>query len=180
VPHRATRQVLWPDQKGPFEITLDFRPLEGRMECVRFEVRLLWWDRPRPVTASLVRSIPLAKLIDRERSTFAPQRWEWPSDPAWAAADRRLWVARKRPKGGGRPPKYDVNHYVEVVRIYGEAYARNRTSTRAVAAHFRVSETAAAKWVAKARKLGLLLPTTRGKARAVEPAKRTTARRKKR
>jgi transposase len=49
-----------------------------------------------------------------------------------------------------------------------------------VAAHFRVSETAAAKWVAKARKLGLLLPTTRGKARAVEPAKRTTARRKKR
>ena len=55
------------------------------------------------------------------------------------------------------------------LRVYGKAYSKNKTPTRAVARHFRVTESAAAKWVAKCRNdLGLLPKTTRGRAKVVD------------
>ena len=88
----------------------------------------------------------------------------------WIGQEVTVKVTRR----GGRPPKYGPEHWQDVARIYREAYEKtpNRTPTRAVARHFskvwkkQVSETAAAKWVARCRALGLLPKTTQGKPRA--------------
>lgn len=46
--------------------------------------------------------------------------------------------------------------------MYDIACARGEPPTRAVADHFKVSRTAAAKWVARCRGKGLLPPTRQG------------------
>jgi transposase len=50
-----------------------------------------------------------------------------------------------------------------VADIYRDALEHGEAPTSAVAAKFVVSKSAAAKWVAKCRKLGLLPPTTQGR-----------------
>jgi hypothetical protein len=83
---------------------------------------------------------------------------------------REAWSSERT--GRGRPPKYGLDHFEDVARVYRGAFARNRTPTRGVARHFEVTESTAAKWVARCRALGLLPKTTRGRARIVDPPKR--------
>lgn len=151
-----------------------------------------------PVTATLLRALPLGRLIDENRSSFAPSaQWialgteqrkavlaaareagvdldrsgprEWmAAAPAGLLAEInedqqvRPWV-RDRPKGG-RPPTYPPDHYRKVAVVYREAYARGEAPRQAVASHFDVAETTAAKWIVRARKLGALRRTSRGRA----------------
>ena len=172
--------IRWPKPSGPYEVTLHFEWLDGRWECAGVDVRAIdaTGIKPEIVTASLLRSLPLARLIDKHLVTFKTGLTFQDSDGSVYTIETGDYTAK--PRRGGRPAKYGVEHYVKVARIYREAYARNRTPTRAVAARFKVSETAAAKWVAKCRtpELGLLPPTTRGKARAVGPTNPKGARRK--
>ena len=86
---------------------------------------------------------------------------DWDAAP-WAAGQKEQW----EPKPTGRPPMYGPEHFAKVASIYREAYAAGKTPTRVVARRFKTTEAAAAKWVAKCRTIGLLPPTTRGKARA--------------
>lgn len=219
--HYSLKVMRWPDPDrwdSPFEITLHFGWVEGRMECVGLDVRsfqmlpgagiadmeaLVGSTSPEPVTSSVLRSIPLGHLIDEARTEVlrqAEQRREalrkrgpmtlrrikaeikrrgyfvYPIERTemrqWVSEDVRrdeqIWAKEPR---RGRPPTYGLQHFEQVARIYREAYAAGRTPTRAVARHFKVSHTAAAKWVGRSRALGLLPATTRGRARAVEPSK---------
>jgi hypothetical protein len=52
------------------------------------------------------------------------------------------------------------DHLKEVAAIYGEAHGAGAAPTRAVQHHFGVSHSTAAKWAGRARKQGLLAPTT--------------------
>jgi hypothetical protein len=139
--------------------------------------------QPAVVTASLLRSIRLAELIDKHFVTFKTRLTSQDSDGTVYTIETGDYTATRR--RGGPPPKYGPEHFAEVARVYREAYSNNRKPTRAVAQHFTrklrhgVSESAAAKWVFRCRNLGLLPQTTRGKARAVEPSKRKRTRRKK-
>lgn len=177
---RATSGFRWPDRNGPFEITLHWLPIEGRMECAGIDIRSfrrlpgqdqrkLYGSEPQAVTTSVLRSIPLARIIDEHRARLR----DWPSQSRIgelvpARVRRTMWKPGKR----GRPPTYGPEHFEEVARVYREAYEINRTPTRHVARHFKTTESAAAKWVARCRELGLLPKTTRGRARVVEPKRR--------
>jgi hypothetical protein len=71
-------------------------------------------------------------------------------------------VQASRPRAGRRPT-YGPEHYAEVARIYTAAWRNRASPTKAVEAWGSVSYPTAAKWVAKARALGLLPPTTKGR-----------------
>jgi hypothetical protein len=175
----VTGPIRWPKPSGPYEVTLRFEWIDGRWECTGVDVRAVdaAGAKPEIVTASLLRSLPLGRLIDKHLVTF---KTAITTEDIDGTVYRFESDYTGRPKRGGRPVKYGPEHYVEVARTYREAYERRRTPTRAVAARFKVSETAAAKWVAKCRDLGLLPQTTKGKARVVGPTKRKGTRRKKR
>jgi hypothetical protein len=164
------------------ELTFHFLPIAGRMECVGVDVRSftgpvehprrLAGSEPRSVTTSDLRSLRFAQLIDEARRDLGRFQFAELGDPDW---DEAPWASGQdeEPKRG-RPPAYGPDHFVEVAHVYREAFARGRAPTRAVAQQFHVSESTAAKWVARCRRpeLGLLPPTTRGRARAVEESDR--------
>jgi hypothetical protein len=74
----------------------------------------------------------------------------------------RVLGASERPLRGVSP-RYGPAHFALVSQVYREAVAGgSATPTRAVAATFSISRSTAAKWVARARGLGLLAATSRG------------------
>jgi hypothetical protein len=153
---------------GPFELTLFFEWVQGRMECVGLDIRPFskpGRSDPEPLTTSRLRAIRLGGLIEKYRPKVPDQTLSGvtfqkaPTFPKGALSRRR-----------GRRPKYGPEHYVEVARVYREGYKRNKTPTRYVARHFRTTPSAAAKWVAKCRAYGFLPKTKQGSARS-EPRK---------
>jgi hypothetical protein len=161
---REVHPIRWQTKDGPYDVTLRFAPIEGRMECVGVDVQVVPGPRPRLVTAVALHSIPLGRLIEKRRKEAGDVLVTvGGGQVTWTGQEVTVKVTRH----GGRPPKYGPEHWDEVARVYHEGF-QNRTPTRAVARHFKVSDTAAAKWIAKCRKLGLLPETTRGKARVVQ------------
>ena len=79
-------------------------------------------------------------------------------------ARKRLKQLHKPRKGGRRA--LPLEHWEDVASAYTTAHLERKSPTKAVAEEFNISYSAAAKKVAKCRQLGLLPPTTRGKAKA--------------
>jgi hypothetical protein len=67
----------------------------------------------------------------------------------------------------GKPrAKHDADHWARVADFYrAHAGIASASPTLAVAEEWKVSKTAAAKWIAKCRARGLLPPTQKGVAR---------------
>lgn len=61
-----------------------------------------------------------------------------------------------------RTATYGSKHFAEVATVYREALAESNAPTMAVAKHFDTTKSAAAKWVARARAMGLLPPARKG------------------
>jgi hypothetical protein len=180
---QVTPPVPWKGAGGTYEVVLRFASVEGRMECVGVDVEPVPRGT-RVLTAVALRSIPLGKLVEKRRPkpgdvnvSVEPGGIVWkggevnatvtPSTVAAVAAVGAPTVSgTAAARRGGRPPKYGPEHWQKVADVYRTAFAGKRlTPTRAVARRFKVSQSAAAKWVAKCRDLGLLPPTTRGKPR---------------
>ncbi len=89
-------------------------------------------------------------------------------------AQRRLRAldASVNTRAPGRPALYGAAHCRKVAEVYSKGLP---TGTLAVAKEFHASKSAAGKWVARARELGLLPPTVKGKAAGWQPTR--TARR---
>ena len=174
----------WPDEvKGPYRIEIHLAIIRGRLECVGLLIgHLAGWPpdedpskakelaEPRPIPASLLRQISLPDLIGddflpiilADEAASDPAQWlegyqDTPQRAARALASLEARGARRGRKG--HPPE----HFVEVAAVYRDAYRFRRPPTQAVADHWTVSKSTAAKWVAKARDRGLLPPTSRGK-----------------
>lgn len=124
-----------------------------------------------PIPAALLRDIKLPDLIEEaigdnpetleKWSKSDPHQWleDYEDMPQKARNSLAAIEARKKPKGRkGHPP----GHWIEVAAVYTKAYKRQQAPTKAVADHFGVSKSTAAKYVAKARHLGLLPETKRG------------------
>lgn len=95
-------------------------------------------------------------------------RWvPTPARPGQALAMATLAWARE-PGTRGRPPAYEPAFYARVAEAYSRARAEHRPPTKAVAESRELggprSHSAAAKLVARARRMGLLPPTTKGRA----------------
>jgi hypothetical protein len=162
--------MRWPDDEGDLEVAVHLAVVEGRAEPVGLELRVAPGHPPRPITTYDLRGLRLAEIVAEARkrvagALFAPVGDEdWDATP-WAGGLEGAWA----PAGRGRPPLYGPDHYLEVARIYREAFAIGIPPTLAVGRRFVVTKSTAAKWISKARALGLLPPTTRGRARVVPP-----------
>lgn len=121
--------------------------IDGRPECVGVHVLSLATGSGktdtylRILTASLLRQVPVADFIAEDRAGLAPPV-EATGGMRKSAADR-LRVAAE---------------------IYQAATRDKRPPTKAVAAHFGISQGGASNLVARARAAGLLPPTSPGKA----------------
>ena len=173
VESRETDPIRWRG-KGNYDVTLRFALIDGRMECVGADIEVVQGRRPRALTAEALRALPFGSLVAKRR----PEAGVTLRVGQAVAHEEALPITPVKRRRGGRPPIYGPEHWQEVARIYTEAWAKNKTPTRAVARHWGVSESAAAKWVAKCRDLGLLPKTTKGKARAGGQTKTSTRGRK--
>jgi len=171
--------LLWPDsQRGPWLLRLRWAPVRGRIECTGLEVRSyretaeewppempLWSEDPPVLMTSLLRDLPLHSIVTDVRQELAERSAEFGSwlgeQPEFSAAEDQ---ARLR-QGAARwvKPRGSAAVLAETARVYDEAWAAGAPPTKAVAEHFTISDSAAAKRVSRARSAGLLPATTRGK-----------------
>ena len=201
LPH--TSKALWPDpEHGPFRLRIYWGMVEGRVECVGFELTSVrnpdmpwdpsygdpddpetrrkmqepgdwsvagWEPNPTPITTSLLRRLNLAGIVEQTKKWTADfhEYWLTVHPQKFADITRReeeLESLRRLRGDKGRRGRYGPDHWAAVARTYLRAYEFGEPPTQAVAEKFSVSKSTAAKWVAKARKLGLLGETTKGKA----------------
>lgn len=139
-----------------------------RTECAGFDLRQAPGNT-EPITATLMRQIPVASIINDQRRRRIEALREMTNSPYFSkelqAKAKRAEVAYTK---AGRP-RYPQDHWQRVADVYAEAYAAGEYPTRAVAEAFTVSPSAAAKWVSRCRQKGLLGPTEQRKAGGVIP-----------
>jgi hypothetical protein len=166
---------LWPDPEiGPW--CLEFRwhaPPGGALECVDFRIRSAerWTAEPdlapngdplagretmQPVTASMLRTIPIASVIDEEKEKV----WETHMRPMLAtftdpqSSNVRPAFGRRR----SRPRGDDPERLAAVANVYRAEASKGTSGTpmKAVADHFNISHATAARWINRAREVGRL------------------------
>ena len=133
----------------------------------------------RPLSSTVLAKLPFGALKRRAQSDLAdaleqvseaPERaWDIQTNASRWTDDLEATAARLRDESttpGGRPLMYDEEHWQQVAGVYRDAAKRGDAPTKAVAEWGQVSKSAAAKWVARCRDLGLLPPTQRGRPNA--------------
>lgn len=131
----------------------------------------MWSQEPATLTWEVWRTLPVPTIVRDLRQHFAQldARWwqEMAEDPAMADNEqdrmelrRSAAKARARVAGATALPN---SVYEEVARVYREAWRAGDNPTQAVAAHFTLTASAAAKRVMRARQAGLLPATRKGK-----------------
>lgn len=178
---------------GDWLVQVHLAAIDGRAECVGIEFRSFgetqlerWIHDELPekgestgvVSASLIRTLPVGRLISEAKQT-AIRHAELTANPQPLSEETRELERRSGVEGAldaflasrairaraavlpalraGRPPIYDPAEIAEVYLRGGAA------PTLAVAEHFHISRSAAAKRVARARESGFLDKTTQGK-----------------
>ncbi len=132
---------------------------------------------PTPTVSGMDLGLDPTTELGKNRAAVAKMRGELSPKEKQEESERRR-VAFWQPKveaaeralrnpGGGRPPLYDVDHWVKVAEVYRAAVQDgSRTPTKVVREHFvGVTKDQAAKWVARCRDLKLL-PAAPGPGRA--------------
>lgn len=176
--------LLWPDPDlGPWWVALNFAIVAGRPDCVGVELRScrepgeawpemlpMWNQEPPTVTQKVWRGVPVLEMIrDVRRQLTEVDAGLLQSlvhspdlqgdEEARLQLRRELAVLRQHLAG---PNALPGSVYEEVARVYRQAWSEGRAPTRAVAEHFTISESAAAKRVMRARRAGFLPPTEKG------------------
>ena len=111
----------------------------------------------RGVDRDRVRRVPVGELM---RRCVAVATWVRHPERGWELSNEAASAAERKLSPTGRP--IADAELSEVARVYTEH--QGSTPTQAVAAHFHLSPSGAAKRVAKARRAGLLPPTVKGRA----------------
>lgn len=185
--------LLWPDpQTGPWWITTWWRVQHGVPTPVGFQLKswVTYPDDARRVgthhnlptstedvelpriDGQLLRSLPVGGILTTLREQLAEylnqnrDQTHWPEEWLQKFAQWRDDTAEERAAfNSTRKPGRDLGdaHYRETAAVYAAAVEDGKAPTVAVAAHFHVSKSAAAKKVARARERGFLPPTTRGR-----------------
>ena len=168
--------LLWPDpQTGPWLITVTWADFEGRLEPVSLEIRGYREDGqawppvlplrdqgPAILATTTLREIPFATIVADLRRQRAAQHADFidflAAQPEYQTEADQASLRRLRSSGTRRPAAL-----AEVAEVYRHAWRDGRPPTRAVAEHFVISQSAAAKRVARARQAGYLPLTTQGK-----------------
>lgn len=190
---RHTSRRLWPDEDwGPWRLDFEWRRVGGLWVFTTLAIgstarpddaddplaeagrrydeegppRVDEPNVARQLRARDLKRLRLADVLRREAENDNPPRADVQDAP-------EVLVPRRLAKPGRRGPQ----HYAQVARVYAEALTAGRLDpTRAVAQKFfdvgypsAGQRSTAAKWVAKARRLGFLYPTERRRAGNVPP-----------
>jgi hypothetical protein len=169
-------RIRWPDEAdGPWAVSVNWRADEGSVVCTGLSIELLPERAPEPVTATLVRGLPVARIISaarEERFDEAGGRFAEAYDSGQdidvdphIVDGARAFAEPWKERSPGRPVFLDESHYVEVAQIYSSALAAGRSPLVAVQRRYTVSRPTASRYVAAARSNGLLPSTSRGRPR---------------
>ena len=161
--------------------TIDVAEIEGRWQPVHLTIgpdaSSTQLEEAVILTATALRDVPLGAVVRkaleyRRTELRAEMESIGASDPPEIrrSFERRLEAAEKAAgeRRVGRRGK-DPSHYREVAEVYRAGF-RFGNPTQAVAKHFTISRSTAATWVSRARALGFLDPTTKGRAGGVPQA----------
>lgn len=124
---------------GSWKVTLVWRVIDGRPECV--EVTVSGEDAAESITGTLLRQIGLPALIAADRAAMAGD-----AEPALPPGMRRSTAERFR----------------RVARVYRKALDEERSPVQAVAREFGIADTSASNLVARTRAAGFLPPASPG------------------
>lgn len=183
----TTAAFLWPDEeRGPFRIYLEWSVVEGRQEVVGLTISSVpaeegwknpveWLDAaPTPVVLTTDwlrrltdgRALSFSRIVARTKQILAEEflpKWESREPERRAELEQRADLLAQQPRPRtGRPP-LPPSHFAEVAALYERAFWMGENPTQSVADQKQVSRSTAANWVSKARQLGFLGPTTRGR-----------------
>lgn len=164
--------------------------IKGAIHCVGLCLLPVEGGEVPPLNSSTLRQLPIARLVAESHTQRLADLAEELSSfdealqlGAISDADRDMLgreqtdeIASRGPgperRRGGRPRLGD-DHYREVAANYLAAYATGRRDvTQQVADQMNTSKSNAAKWVSRARRLGYLPLTTKGKAGGIFPGER--------
>ncbi len=184
-------EILWPDDRtGPWCIRANWVMIGSRPECVGLIIwhgavqdpqdilkyRPLHPSGPQSISSVDFRALPLATVLDKLRAKAIKVRRQQRAHLAEYLSKGRLGgdldelappSPLERSSRMGRKPKYDLRHFAEVAEVYLDAWEQGGQSpTQAVARHFGVPRSTAAKWVARARQDELLSEAGHGRAGA--------------
>lgn len=126
------------------------------------------------ITRTMMRELPVTELFESAREALVelltldvPENVDFSAVPGGEALLERLRqqveperASLAKPRGGR---DLGDDHYREVAQVYKAAVAAGDSPTKAVADHFTVSKSSAAKKVARARERDFLPPTSRGR-----------------
>lgn len=173
--------IRWPDeQTGPYLISVGWRLLGERWECVAFSVTLAEEDELRPLHTVDLRRLRLPQIVARAAVALRDELEEEAKQlrattqgrPSSRVEYRQMLLERRRadealraaePRKAGRPPVSDSELH-RVSLIYAEAFRNHKPPRQAVAEALRLSPSAAAKRIARCRAAGFLGPAEQGKA----------------
>lgn len=180
--------LLWPDpDSGPWLVQAHWALVDGRIDCVGLTLRSyrkaeeMWADEALPrfgppgrvgrspvvLNSQVWRSLRISEVLRllRRRGLQGAQavllpflEHVDPSSPLREGVERTL-------RGWRQPPVRGPLTREGVAEVYRTAYQRGEAPTKAVERAFRLTASAAAKQVSRARAAGLLPATTKGKAR---------------
>lgn len=125
-----------------------WKVIGGRAEPVLVTVTT---DQETPVTADAIRALPLGTILADMRVDFA-----WEANLRGVEGDPRQAVREAAVKGPRSGQALDDDVIAEVSKVYRRAWLIGRPVTEAVAEHFSISRSAAAKRIMRARAAGLL------------------------
>ena len=174
-------RLLWPDVRtGPWDITLTWRLMSDRYECVGIEVVEALQLEPLPpgatadapyrskpphkvLTAQRIRGLEWGRIMKtarkqlvREARYLAPVLRMQQDTAAGHEVEARSAGMQGRAGRRGRPQVRPDSHYEKVATLYVGACDSGDPPTKFVAEHFGVPHSTAAKWVRRCRKLGYL------------------------
>lgn len=125
-----------------------WKVIGGRAEPVLVSV---FTDGETPITADGIRALPLGTILAGMRTDYA-----WEANHPGIDGDPRQAVRVAAVKGPRSGQTLDDDVVAEVSEVYRRAWLIGRPVTEAVAEHFSISRSAAAKRIMRARATGLL------------------------
>jgi len=163
----SSHTFAWPGPPGPWLMRFGFAEVRGRVECVSILVEPGTIPPSEALTRQLLRAIPFAAMVNeiREEPDGDLRRLVglrgWSSLGTLRKHGLGLLATREAARARGRP-RLDQTLIREVAQVYLDPQY-GRAPTAAVARHFHVSRSTAAKWVRRARDHELIAPTTPGR-----------------
>jgi len=169
-------EVLWPDaESGPWVLRVDIDLVDGRPQPVGLNISSADPAVRKRLSAIVLRRIKLPEIVYAHLSEYrAGIRSRIESITAdvdiprsvtdeWEALHADAAAVDRRP---GRPAYLTADDHQHVADLYRAAHEAGEPVLATIQNALHLSPSAAAKRVSVARTLGLLPPTTRGKARA--------------